>query len=120
MKLTYIELRGEQHPLCYNLYAIEEMCDEFGDLDAMSAKMNSKKKGEQISAIAKVLEILLDGGREYCKEMGIEIPPRVNNPAALIDATSPEAVRAIFTAIKNDKQTEIEVASKNAVAAQDD
>lgn len=118
MKITYIELKGNQHPLCYNLYAIEEICDEFGSPEDMADKMNSGNRSEQLRTITKVLKILMDGGRAYCKEMGIELPEKIENPAALIDATSPEAVQAIFSAIKRDKETEIEVISKNVEAAQ--
>jgi len=117
MKLTYITLRGEQHPLCYNLYAIEELCDEFGGLDKMADAMNSDSQAEQIRAIGTVLRILMDGGREYCREMGIELPKPIKNPTALIDASSPETITAIFSAIQTDKKQEVEV--KNAVTTQD-
>lgn len=113
MKLTYITLRGEQHPLCYNLYAIERMCDEFGGLDEMSDAVSSDNTGEQIRAVGKVLKILLDGGRAYCAEMAIDMPPAIANPSAVIDASSPEAIKAIFSAINGDKETEIEVQGKN-------
>lgn len=113
MKLTYIELKGEKHPLCYNLYAIEELCDVFGDLDAMTAAMNSAKQNVQIKAISSVLRALMDGGRAYCTETGIDMPKEIKNPSALIDITSPESVAAIFSAINSDSKTEIEVASKN-------
>lgn len=118
MKLTYITLRGEQHPLCYNLYAIERMCDEFGGLEEMSAAVSSEKTGEQVRAVGKVLKILMDGGRAYCAEMAIDMPKPIANPAALIDVTSPETVQAIFSAIGGGKETEIEVASKNAATTQ--
>lgn len=114
MKLTYITLRGEQHPLCYNLYAIEKMCDEFGGLDEMSNAVSSDNTGEQIRAVGKVLKILLDGGRAYCAEMAIDVPPAIKNPSAVIDVSSPEMVKAIFSTINGDKETEIEVAGKNA------
>lgn len=120
MKLTHITLRGEQHPLCYNLLAVEELCEEFGSLDEMNKAINSESQREQISAIGKVLRCLMDGGRAYCKEMEIDLPKPVRNPSALIDITSPETVRAIFASIGDGKKSEVEVISKNAEATQDD
>ena len=119
MKLSYIELRGEQHPLCYNLYAVEEICDAFGSLDEMRTAIESEDKGQQVSAIGKLLRCLLDGGRAYCDEMEIALPRAVKNPAALIDVTDPDTVRAIFSTINSDKKTEIEAISKNVEATLD-
>lgn len=115
MKLHYITLKGEEHPLCYNLQAAAELIDEFGGLDAWQAALNG---ANNVMAIAKTLKILLNGGRAYCEEMGISMPQPVKNAAAVIDISSPEAVKAIFGAIASD--TDREVQTKNAVPTQED
>lgn len=111
MNISYIELRGDQHPLCYNLYAIEQICEEFGGLDKMQEAMDG---GNQAVAVGKVLKILLASGRAYCEEMGIDLPKAVKNPSALIDITAPETVKAVFSAITSGKKTDVEVQTKNA------
>ena len=120
MNLSYISLRGERHPLCYNLLAVEEICDEFGSLDGMSEAINSNDQGKMISAVGKVLKALMDGGRAYCQEMDIELPRPIRNPSALIDVTDPETVKAVFTTITAGKETTVEATPKNAEATQDD
>lgn len=116
MKLVYITLRGEQHPLCYNLTAVEEICEEFGSLDGMTEAINSGEQGVQVLALGKVLRCLLDGGRAYCKEMEMDLPRPVRNPSALIDITSPETVKAIFASVNAGKEAEVEAYSKNVEA----
>ena len=116
MNINYIELRGEKHPLCYNLYAIERICDEFGDIEAMSRMVSSDKQTDQIRAVSKLLKILMEGGREYCREMGMELPKEVKNPSALIDIASPETIKAVFGAINGNSARTVEATSKNAEA----
>lgn len=118
MRLKYITLRGEQHPLCYNLYAVEEICDEFGSLEAMKDAIGDGSSG-QLSAIGKLLRCLLDGGRAYCQEMEMELPRPVKNPSALIDVTDPETVRAIFSTVNGDQTTTVEAQGKKEEATPD-
>ena len=114
MRLKYITLRDEQHPLCYNLSAVEEICEEFGSLDAMREAVSDGSG--QLTAIGKLLRCLLAGGRAYCQEMEIELPRPIRNPAALIDVTDPDTVRAIFSTINEDKKTTVEAQSKKEEA----
>lgn len=116
MEVKYIELRGEKHPLCYNLYAIERICDEFGDIDTMIESMNGK---DNVRSIGKMLKILMEAGREYCREMGMEMPKPIANPSALIDIRDPETIRAIFSTINDHSERSVEVTGKNAVPTQE-
>ena len=41
MKVTYIELLGERHPLCFSLAASEALDESFGGLDRMTQALSS-------------------------------------------------------------------------------
>lgn len=111
MKVTYIELAGEKHPLCFSLSAVEELSDKFGDLDKMAAAITDGKNSvKKLKAVDTVLRVLLDAGRRYCAAAGIEMPekPLGCRPADVIDITDPSAVEAIFTTLKNDTERTLE------------
>lgn len=115
MKRTYINLLGEKHPLCFSLSATEELCDVFGDLDAMKECLFNGTTGEKLKATIKVLDILLRAGRRYCETVGEPLPPAIKGSVAdLIDGTDAEAVSAIFSAITGDADREVEAQPKNA------
>lgn len=111
MKLSYIQLGGEKHPVCFSLSAIEAIEDEFGSLDKMRDGLT---KGS-IKAINTVLEIMLNAGRAYCIGMGIELPEKMKcRPSDLIDVTDTDIVKDIFSVINDDSERTVEVRSKNA------
>ena len=115
MRISYIELKaGERHPLCFSLSATERLIDEFGDLDKMrKAITETGSLSDQIKSIDIVLTVLLEAGRNYCKEMGIEMPPAIKcRPADLIDITDPAAVQAIFSTISTNSEREVEASAK--------
>lgn len=120
MRISYIDLKGERHPMCYSLMAVESICDEFGGLDEMAKSLDSSALNVRVRAVGKVISILMDAGRAYCEEMGMPLPTKINNPSALIDITSPDAIKAIFDTIKNGERQDIEVAEpKNAKPTQE-
>lgn len=111
MKLSYVQLGGEKHPVCFSLSAIEAIEDEFGSLDAMRENLASGS----IKAINSVLEIMLDAGRAYCIGMGMDCPPKLKcRPADLIDITDTDIVSDLFAVISGDTERTVEVRSKNA------
>lgn len=110
MKLSYVQLGGEKHPVCFSLSAIEAIEAEFGSLDSMRDGLT---KGS-VKAINRVLEIMMDAGRAYCVGMGLECPPKMKcRPADLIDVTDTDVVRDIFAVIGGDSERSVEVRSKN-------
>lgn len=111
MKLSYIELNGEQHPCCFSLSAIEEITDEFGSLDDMRKGL----VGGNIRTISRVLEAILRAGRTYCETTGKECPPPLKcRPGDLIDATDASIVNQIIGAMTNDTSRAVETkAGKN-------
>ena len=119
MKVSYIELAGEKHPMCFSLSATEDIIETFGSVDAMSDAVTGGDLLTQLRAVDKTLEILLRAGRAYCTAMGEQLPaPLRCRPADLIDVTSGEAVRAIFETMRHDSAREVETASKNAEPTQ--
>lgn len=111
MKLSYVQLGGEKHPVCFSLSAIEAIEDEFGSL----ADMQKSLSGGSVKAINRVLEIMLNAGHAYCEGMGIEAPAKLKcKPADLIDVTDSDIVKEIFAVISGDSERAVEVRSKNA------
>lgn len=108
MKISYIELLGEKHPLCFSLSAVEKLTDEFGSLEEMQKKLSDNS----IKATVKVLDVLLEAGRKYCEIAHIECPaPLTCSAADVIDLSDPDAVKTVFSAMSQER--EVEVAEKN-------
>ncbi len=117
MKVTYIELLGEKHPLCFSLAAQEALEETFGGLDAMSEEFASGESRRIISAVDKALQILMKAGRVYLSARGEELPaPLPCRPADLIGAGEKEKIKTIFQAIAADTEREVEVEIKNGEA----
>lgn len=115
MRVSYIELLGQQYPMCFSLTASQELSDKFGGLGAMGEALSSKDIGELAGAVNAILEILLKAGRIYATAAGLDIPPELKcKPGDLIDVTDGSAVQSIFQTIKSD--TEREVETKNVEA----
>lgn len=103
MKTTFINLLGEEHPLCFSLSAVNEINDEFGSLSAMDYN--------NLSHLSKLLTILLKAGRRYYKASGREdeLPKEIKGDVFdLMDATDPDSIAAIFAAINSDSEREVE------------
>ena len=120
MKVNYIELLGENHPLCFSLAAMEEICDAFGSVDGMTAAISSENFGVKLKAVDTVMDILMRAGRKYCEVAGLDMPerPLPCRAADVIDVSDPSAITAIFGAIKTDTERTVEAKSKNADTTQ--
>ena len=120
MKVTYIELLGERHPLCFSLAASEALDEAFGGLDRMTQALSSGSLSQTAKAVDMVLQILMKAGRVYCGARGDELPPPLPcRPADLLDVRDGSTVGLILTAISGDSEREVEAASKKAGAARD-
>lgn len=120
MRVSYINLAGQRHPLCFSLSATQAIGAKFGGLDGMSAAIQSPDLGTKLQAVDDVLEILMAAGRRYCAVSGEQLPPPLPcRPSDLIDATDPDAVDLIFSAISDGSERELEaVPAKNAAPTQ--
>lgn len=117
MKVSYIELLGEQHPMCFSLAASEELSAKFGGLEKMENALASKDIAQVAHAVDTVLDCLLKAGRIYVTAAGGELPAELPcRPADLIDVTDGSAVKAIFTAIATDTARTVETKVKNGGA----
>lgn len=74
MRITEIELKGERHILCLNLWALKRIYEHWGDygsaLRAITENTALERTGEQFV----MLHILLHGGAIYAAEMGMQNP----------------------------------------------
>lgn len=120
MRVTYIELLDQRHPMCFSLAASEALDEAFGGLERMQEELQSGSVGRVAKAADTVLAILMQAGRIYASARGEELPEKLPcRPADLIDASSKEAVQAIFSAITGGTEREVETVPKNGEAAPD-
>lgn len=118
MRISYIELLGEQHPMCFSLSASEAMSSKFGSLERMQEDLQSGDLARVARAVDEVLAILLRAGRTYVAAIGGDLPKELPcRPADLIDVTDGSAIKAIFATIRNDTNRTVETKpTKNAGA----
>ena len=115
MKIGYIELAGEKHPLCFSRSATEEICKAFVDLDGMAKALDSKNFETRVNAVDSVLTILMKAGRRYCEVIGEELPPSLPcRPADVLGVFDKEAIEAIHETIGNGKARTVEAKPKKA------
>lgn len=119
MKVTYIELLGKQHPLCFSLAASEKLDEAFGDLDRMQAELFSGNVKRVVKAADTILQVLLNAGRIYMSACGEPLPdPLPCRPADVIDVADQSAINAIWASIRDDSKQEVATETKNAEATQ--
>lgn len=119
MKVTYIELLGKKHPLCFSLGAAEALVGEFGSMENLDKEIGSKDVGRIAKATNTLLEILLKAGRIYAGAMGDELPDELPcRPADVIDVRDKNVLADAMAAIRGDTAREVETDSKNMEATQ--
>lgn len=117
MKISYIEFLGKQYPLCFSLSASQQLSEKFGSLERMQADLGSGDVAKIANAVNTVLEVLMKAGRIYVKATGGDVPPELPcKPTDLIDVRDGAAITAIFKAISDSSEREVETKSKNAGA----
>lgn len=120
MKVTYIELAKQKHPLCFSLAASEKLTKAFGGLDKMADGLirNADEK-QSVDAVDTVLGILLDAGRIYIAACGEEPPPKITcRPSDLIDVRDTTIMQVIMEAMSEGTKREVEIETKNGEATQ--
>ena len=119
MKISYIELLGQKHPMCMSLAAAERIDEEFGSMDAMLDELHCGEVKRVARAADKVIQILMQAGRVYASAMGETPPPPIPcRPADLIAVSDRESLQAIFSTMNDDTKREVETEGKNAGATQ--
>lgn len=119
MKIGYLELMGQKHPMCFSYSAAAELEEAFGSLEGMEAQVFDDKLTVCVPATNTLLEVLMKAGRIYARAMGEELPaPLPCRPVDLIPANDKKAISAVFATISGDAKREVEVKAKNAPATQ--
>lgn len=72
MRTSIIEINGEKHLICFNLWALGECMERFGSLSAMSEAMTTGSAAKNLNEALWVMETLQRGGKLYSDEMGLE------------------------------------------------
>lgn len=118
MRIGYIELCGEKHPLCFSLSATEEICQQFGDLSNMGKALAETDVAKHLHAVDSVLSILMRAGRRYCEVIGEELPPPLPcRPADVIGLGDKSAIEAIYATINDDNARTVEAKPKKGKPA---
>lgn len=113
MRIKYINILGQEHPLCYSLRASAELGEIFEEMAG-----SKRKKGADGLYYGKMLDVLLKAGRVYGKVAGVELPPPLPCSAAdLVDATDLATIRLIRECIREGGKREV-VTEGNAEATQ--
>lgn len=121
MKVTYIELAGNRHPLCFSLAVSEKLDEAFGGLENMQEELDSRQISRISRAVDVVLTALMEAGRVYLTACGEEaaLPPRLTcRPVDLLDVRDNSVIKTVMTAIKGDSGREVEIVTKNGGATQ--
>lgn len=119
MKLGYVTLLGQKHPLCFSLAATEEIVDEFGSIEAMQEKLTSKDVKDIIKTTDKVLTILMKAGRRYAIAAGEPVPEDLpGRPADFIGVGDKTAMSAILDVMGVHSAQTVRTEGKNAEATQ--
>ena len=120
MKLSYVELLGQKHPICFSLAASEELVKEFGSMEHFADALDGNDLAQTAQAVDKTFQILLKAGRIYASAIGEELPPELPcRPADVIDVRDKEPIASIFESVRSDAKRTVETESKNGEAASD-
>lgn len=120
MRVTYLELLGQKHPMCFSVTASLELDQAFGGLENMAGRFQEGGLAQRAEAINTALKVLLKAGRVYASAAGLDVPPPLPcEPVDLIDGTDGNAVKNIFSAISGSAEREVEIESKNGGATRD-
>ena len=78
MRTSVIEINGEKHLLCFNLYAVKECSERYGSIVGINDAVHAGAEGKRIEECLWLLSTLMRAGEMYAKESGIS-----DNPKAL-------------------------------------
>lgn len=78
MKVSYVELLGQKHPLCFSIGAYEEIGEIYGTMDNMQAEIAADDMVRAAKATEQVLQLLLKAGRSRAKTCGEELPEPIS------------------------------------------
>lgn len=120
--VTY-KVKGKDLPMALTLKAMDEMDTLYGGIENMAAAFDGKNAMGVLSSCIDMLIILMKGGMDYQIEMeghAEDIPSKDTLSCLLMPKDIPEIKTAIFTAIKEsmNREVELEPDPKNAETTQ--
>ena len=119
MKVSYIELLGKKHPLCFSVKAASEMEEAFGGIEAFAEHLQEGSLVQKIQNMSTALQILMKAGRAYVSVSGGELPdPLPCDLEDLIDAADKTIWQTIMDVISGSTEREVETVVKNGEATQ--
>lgn len=71
MRTAEIEINGEKHLLCFNLWALIECTERYGSLSGIGTALSEGSIGETAKESLWLLETLMKAGAMYAVEMGL-------------------------------------------------
>ncbi len=112
MLINYIELAGENHPICFSAFAMEMIEDQFGGMKEWSEQIQSGK----IKVYNTSIDIFLQAGMERMITEGRECPPPIKGKASALLGMEElkAAMEKIMECVSADAERTVEVRSKNA------
>lgn len=121
MKVHYVELLGEQHPLCFSFSAAAALDKHFGGLENMTDAMLSGDIKKRAEAMDVALTEMMRAGRIYAEAMGEPLPrPIPCKPTDLLSAREGSALAAIFATVRDNSRREVKTAGGKEEATQGD
>lgn len=121
MKMHYVEMLGERHPLCLSFTAAAALDERFGGLENMTDAMMSGSVSKRAEALDVVLTEMMRAGRVYAAAMGEQLPkPIPCKPSDLLSAQDGSALAAVFAAVRANTHREVKTAEGKAEATQGD
>ena len=71
MRTAEIEINGDKHLLCFNLWALIECTERYGSLSGIGTALSEGSIGETAKESLWLLETLMKAGAMYAVEMGL-------------------------------------------------
>lgn len=71
MRTAKIEINGEKHLLCFNLWALIECTERYGSFSGIGPALSEGTVGKTVGESLWLLETLMKAGVMYAEEMGI-------------------------------------------------
>lgn len=123
MRTSVIEINGEKHLLCFNLYALKACSERYGSFAGISEALKKAEEAERMDEVLWLLETLMKGGEVYAKTMHMDNaePLSAEHMLAVCDAGFFKGLTVKIIAVINDgMNAAVEVqSSKNGETTQE-
>lgn len=122
--MTTINISGREYPMALTLGAMSQLDEMCGGFDHVSDAFDGKTTMQVVDTLVQMLSILIRGGCDYQRGMGLDAPEPLRAEAlqaSLLPKDIAAAKDAIFRAMAESmgRTVDVETDSKNAGATQD-